>query len=448
MSIKHDDQVVIDVIEQHMHVLQDADDDYDPLLEYVGNASIVLLGEATHGTREFYRARAEITKRLIKEKGFKFIAIEGDWPDAYRVNQYVKKSGNDKNALEALRDFKRFPAWMWRNQEVADFVEWLRMYNNAESENSKVGFYGLDLYSLHRSMEVVIELLQTIDSESAQKAREHYSCFDAFMDPQYYGQFATLYPDQACRQGALDQLTDLHKKELDFYKNCTLGDRECKLYLEQNAAVVANAERYYCSLFEGHPAQSWNIRDQHMSQTVDALLKFGTHNGNHAKLIVWAHNSHVGNARATQMARYGEINVGQLLKERYGKEVISVGFSTYSGTVSAASNWGGHVERKVVRPALEGSYEALLHELPYENFLLFTHQDERIKEILMVERLQRAIGVIYLPHRERQSHYFFSQLPEQFDVLIHFDTTHAVEPLDKSVQWVAEELPETYPFGV
>ncbi len=448
MSIKHDDQVVIDMIEQHMHVLQDADNDYDPLIEYVGDAEIVLLGEATHGTREFYRARAEITKRLIKEKGFKLIAIEGDWPDTFRVNQYVKKSGNDKNGIEALKDFKRFPAWMWRNQEVADFIEWLRMHNAAERENSKVGFYGLDLYSLHRSMEAVIELLQTIDPESAQKAREHYSCFDAFLDPQYYGQYATLYPDQSCRQGALDQLVDLRKKEIDFYKNCTLGDRECRLYLEQNAVVVANAERYYRSMFEGYPAQSWNIRDQHMAETVDALLKYGTNNGNPAKLIIWAHNSHLGNARATQMARHGEINLGQLLKERYGKEVISVGFSTYTGTVSAASNWGGQVERKQVRPALEGSYEALFHELPFENIMLFTHEDERIKEILMVERLQRAIGVIYVPHRERQSHYFFAHLPEQFDVMIHFDITHAVEPLEKSTVWSAGVMPETYPFGV
>ncbi|MGE0009814.1 MAG: erythromycin esterase family protein [Candidatus Babeliales bacterium] len=436
----------IDLLEKHMHVLQNAPDDYTPLLNYIGNASLVLLGEATHGTHEFYEARAQITKRLIQEKGFTQIAIEGDWPDAYRVNQYIHQR-TATSAVHALSDFKRFPAWMWRNAEMVHFIEWLRIHNTNVRENHKVGFYGLDLYSLHRSMELVVTELEKFDQVSAQKARERYACFDAFPDPQYYGHHATLYPNDSCRQAVLDQLVALQKKELDFYRECAMPARECQLYIEQNALVVANAEHYYRSLFEGHRAASWNIRDAHMAQTVDALLKFGVRGNESPKIVIWAHNSHLGNASATQMASFGEINVGQLLKERYGAKVVSVGFSTYHGTVSAASNWGSAVERKIVRPALQGSYEALFHELPFEKVVLFTHDDERIKQLLAPERLQRAIGVIYLPERERASHYFYASLPAQFDVMIHFDTTHALEPLDKSAEWEQGELPETYPFG-
>lgn len=223
---------------------------------------------------------------------------------------------------------------------------------------------------------------------------------------------------------------------------------ERQLYIEQNALVVANAEEYYRSLFEGNPAHSWNIRDEHMAQTVDILLNFITHYGAEQKIIIWAHNSHVGDARATEMALRGEINIGQLMRERYASKVKSIGFSTYTGTVSAASSWSGVVERKSVRPALPGSYEALFHELGFEKFLLFPHQDEKIYELLAYERLQRAIGVIYMPHTERLSHYYHASLPKQFDVMIHFDTTRALEPLEKSVEWVQGEMPDTYPFGI
>ncbi len=438
---------VIDLLNQHIYPFSGASSDYDPLMSYVGEASIVLLGEATHGTHEFYKTRAALTKRLITEKGFTHIAIEGDWPDAFRVNQYINQ-GTDATAVDALSDFKRFPSWMWRNSEMVTLIEWLHSYNSSQSPHEKVGFYGLDLYSLHQSMTAIVKHLETIDPAAAQKARERYSCFDAFLDPQEYGHFATLYPNESCRKEVIDQLVSLRREESDFYKSCALGARECELYIEQNALVVANAERYYRSMFEGYPAQSWNIRDQHMAETIDALLSFGAQVTSTPKIVVWAHNSHVGDARATQMARSGEINLGQLMRERYGSQVVSVGFSTYTGTVSAASQWSGIVERKFVRPALEGSYEALFHNLHTENFMLFMHANDEVTTLMERERLERAIGVIYLPYSERTSHYFTASLTKQFDVVIHHDTTHALKPLEISSEWTKGELPETYPFGV
>lgn len=439
------DKDTITHLRKYVHPLTDTITNLDPLFDRIGDASLVLLGEATHGTHEFYAVRAAITKRLVTEKKFTFIAIEGDWPDAYHVHRYIHGRVQYKNATAALADFKRFPAWMWRNHEIVRLVQWLHTYN--KTAKVPVGFYGLDLYSLHRSMAVVIDALEKIDPRFAQRARERYSCFDSFVDPQQYGYFATLYPSQSCKEAAMAQLLELHKKEQELFKNDAVVRFEEKRYIEQNARVVQNAEHYYRSMFEGDPAHSWNIRDNHMMETLVSLMPFEHHDVQPPKGIVWAHNSHIGDARATQMASVGELNLGQLVRERYGQQAVLVGFTTYTGTVSAASKWSGSVERKRVRPALDTSYEALFHQLQIPNFLVMTN-DPAIAPLLTAERLERAIGVVYAPHTERESHYFYANIAKQFDVIIHNDTTHAVEPLDKTAAWEQGELPETYPFGV
>ncbi len=436
------------VLKEHVHPLQGQTSDYDVLMERIGDASIVLLGEATHGTHEFYKARADITKRLIQEKGFGLVAIEGDWPDAYRANRYVQGQSDDRSAQEALDDFKRFPTWMWRNQEIVELVEWLRNHNVRQPKQARVGWYGMDVYSLHRSMEIVIEYLETVDKNAAVRARERYGCFDRFgAESQDYGYFATLYPSTSCRDKVVEQLVELTQKDLTFFKTNALNAYEQKLYIEQNARVVENAERYYRSLFEGDSALSWNIRDHHMVETLSLLLDFAGESGMQQKIIVWAHNSHLGDARATQMSARSEVNVGQLMREHYGEAVVSVGFTTYTGTVSAASGWDQPVERKHVRPALEGSYEALFHAVGSADFVVRT-DDPAVQALLSEPRLERAIGVIYVPQTERQSHYFYANIVQQFDIVMHFDTTHAVHPLEKTAEWQAGEFPETYPFGV
>lgn len=423
----------------HVHPIVNKKDDFDPLLELIGDASFVLLGEASHGTHEFYKTRAEITKRLIQEKNFNIIALEADWPDAYKINRYVHSELPKANAFDAISEFKRFPAWMWRNTEMLEFIEWLYNYN--KNINSKTNIYGLDLYSLHRSMQAVISSLLLIDPKSAEQAKKRYACFDSFgLEAQQYGYFATLYPDNSCKSQVEQQLVDLIKR--------SFSDIREAFYTAQNARVVKNAEHYYRSLFEGGPADSWNVRDRHMMETLEAICAYYEKSGKKPKVIVWAHNSHLGDARATQISSYGEINLGQLVKERHGKNAISIGFTTHNGTVSAASEWGGDVERKRVRPALAGSYEQLFHDIQVPKFLLLTKANPDIEKLLAQERLERAIGVIYQPNTERASHYFYASLSEQFDAIIHFDTTSAVEPLEKSAGWLEDEMPETFPTGI
>lgn len=440
----------IDQLHSYVHPINNLSTDYDALLNHIGNASIVLLGEATHGTHEFYEARAQITKRLIEQKGFSVIAIEGDWPDTYRINRYINHQGDSKNSIDALADFKRFPAWMWRNQEVVSLIDWLYLHNKSKTINERIDIYGLDVYSLHRSIEVIIEQLQKIDPAAAQAARERYQCFDTYANPQEYGYMASLFPNASCRDQTIAQLIDLKKKSVDFFKYKNLNPEQEKFYLEQNAAVIKNAEEYYCSLFGRDQAASWNIRDQHMMATIHSIRAFKKETTNHEpKIIVWAHNSHIGDARATQMTSLGEINVGQLVKESFGPDAICVGFTTYSGTVSAASAWGAQVERKFVRPALDESIESFFHESAVKAFTIIPSEHPEIYDLLSEAYLQRAIGVIYLPASERQSHYFYTQLNHQFDAIIHFDHTNAVVPLDKNTKWEqGEDVPETFPFGV
>jgi erythromycin esterase-like protein len=429
--------------------IEDAARDYDPLLNLIGEARFCLLGEATHGTHEFYRERAEITKRLIKEKGFTAIAVEADWPDAFRVNRYVRGLSDDKNANEALGGFKRFPTWMWRNTVVLDFVEWLKDYNSSLPANvSKVGFYGLDLYSLYTSIEAILNYLTRIDPEAAKRARYRYSCFEHFGDDtQAYGYAATFNLSESCEREVIDQLIELRRRAADYASRDGRVAQDEFFFAEQNARLVLNAERYYRIMFRGR-VESWNLRDRHMAETLDALVAHLNAQGQQAKIAVWEHNSHLGDARATYMADYGELNVGQLVREKHGTVAILIGFTTYTGTVTAASDWDGPAERKRVRPALNESYEALFHEIDRANLLLTLRDDRKVSTVLQEPRLERAIGVVYLPGTERQSHYFEARLSQQFDAVIHFDETHALEPLERYALWESGEPPETFPTGI
>lgn len=419
------------------------------LSDLIGDARVVLIGESSHGTHEFYQARAEITKWLIEEKGFCAIAAEADWPDAYRVNRYVRGNGDDATAEEALRGFERFPAWMWRNVVVRDFVEWLRE-NNQQCERHnrpQAGFYGLDLYSLHRSMHEVINYLDKVDPLAAARARKRYGCFDHVSadDGQAYGFAAAFGAGSSCERQAVEQLVDIQRNALSYARRDGLLAEDELFYAEQNAKVVRNAEEYYRAMFRGR-VTSWNLRDQHMAQTLDALITHLSRHTETPRIVVWAHNSHVGDARATEVAADGQLTLGQLARERYRHECRLIGFSTYTGTVTAANDWGGVAERKMVRPALAGSIEELFHETGRAEFVVT--QDGAAATVLDTVRLNRAIGVIYLPATERQSHYFHVRPADQFDAMIHIENTQALEPLEVSSQWTAGETPETYPTGL
>ena len=442
-------KLITDAIREVVHPLSGQAHDYDPVLELVGSAPLCLLGEATHGTHEFYRERAEITKRLIKEKGFTAVAVEADWPDAFRVNRYVRGLSDDKDAKEALGGFKRFPTWMWRNRVILDFVEWLREYNASLPLTApKVGFYGLDLYSLYMSIEAVLGYLSKIDPEAQKRARYRYSCFEHFGEnTQAYGYATSFGLTASCEREVIEQLIELRRRAADYASRDGRIARDEFFFAEQNARLVRNAERYYRTMFRGR-VESWNLRDRHMAETLDALISHLTLQGENAKVAVWEHNSHLGDARATYMADYGELNVGQLVRQRYGSDAVLVGFTTYKGTVTAASDWDGPAERKLVRPALPQSYERLFHESVGSDFLLPIRANQAASNAVRQSRLERAIGVIYLPQTERQSHYFNARLSDQFDAVIHFDETQALEPLERYALWETGEPPETFPTGM
>ncbi len=419
--------------------LQEAD--LKPLLERIGDARIVLLGEATHGTSEFYRMRARISRELIRQKGFRFVAIEGDWPDAARVDHYVRHSEFPPSEWTA---FARFPTWMWRNEEVRSFVDWLREYNGAVPLEQRAAFHGLDLYSLYNSMRAVLSYLDEVDPATAATARVRYGCLTPWQaDPATYGRAALTGAYRSCEHDVVHMLDSILAKSSEY----ALHDGERFLDAVQNARLVANAERYYRIMYYGSRA-SWNLRDSHMFDTLKMLLHFY---GPHSKAIVWAHNSHVGNARATEMSVRGEHNIGELCRTEFGTGAYLVGFGTDHGTVAAASEWDGPVEFKSVRPALARSYERLCHagseSTGKRQFLLplgATLQGE-LREALAKPRLERAIGVIYRPETELASHYFQAALAHQFDEYIWFDETKAVTPFE-TVE--LEGLPDTYPFGV
>lgn len=425
---------------------------HEVLDDLIGDARIVLIGESTHGTHEFYDARAEITKWLVTKKGFNAVAAEADWPDAYRVNRYVRGFGDDATPEEALRGFERFPAWMWRNTVVESFVGWLRWHNGrcAVDGRRQTGFYGLDLYSLHRSMHEVITYLDAIDPAAAARAKDRYSCFDhsSGNDGQAYGYAAAFGAGPMCERQAVEQLVELRRDAEKYLKKDGRIAEDELFYAQQNAATVRNAEAYYRSMFRGR-VTSWNMRDEHMAQTLNSLrIHLDKHSAEPARIVVWAHNSHVGDARATEVSADGQLTIGQLAREKYGAECRLIGFSTYRGTVTAASEWGGIAERKVVRPALTGSIEKLLHDSGKASFLVPMHDGSPAADALEVVRLGRAIGVIYLPKTERQSHYFHVRPSDQFDAMIHIDETRALEPLEPESIWIVGETPETYPSGL
>ena len=423
----------------------------DVLDDLIGDARVVLIGESSHGTHEFYEARAEITKWLIEHKGFNAVAAEADWPDAYRVNRYVRGLGEDDSPEQALRGFQRFPAWMWRNAVVRDFVGWLRWHNGrcAADGRRQTGFYGLDLYSLHRSMQEVIGYLDTVDPTAAARARARYACFDHSdgHDGQAYGYAAAFGAGQSCERQAVEQLVELQRRGLEYLRHDGELASDELFYAQRNAVTVRNAEAYYRGMFAGR-VTSWNMRDKHMAQTLEALIEHLDGGPEPARIVVWAHNSHVGDARATEVSADGQLTIGQLARERYGEACRLIGFSTYSGTVTAASEWGGPTERKNVRPALAGSIEELLHETGRREFIVPMHDGSPAAAALEVVRLGRAIGVIYLPRTERQSHYFHVRPSDQFDAMIHIDTTSALEPLEPTSGWIAGQNPETYPSGL
>jgi erythromycin esterase-like protein len=423
-------------------------EDYDELLGLVGGRRLVLIGEASHGTHEFYRERARITRRLIDELGFNAVAIEGDWPDTYRVNRYVMGDSNDGDANTSLGGFRRFPTWMWRNRDVLAFVQWLRARNDAQSSPSaRVGFYGLDLYSLRASIEAVVKYLECVDPEEARRARERYSCFDHVgADGQAYGYAIASGAADPCEDAVMSQLLELRRQSDNYLLANGVANEDEQFYAEQNAQLVHDAEQYYRLMYRAN-VSSWNLRDSHMANTLDHLIAYLNHRSAPTKVVVWAHNSHVGDARATSMRARGELNIGQLARERYGDDALLVGFSTNTGYVTAASDWGGPTERKRVRSARPDSHEAMLHAAGIRHFWVPTH-DLAIDEELAGTRLERAIGVVYRPDTELQSHYFEANLIQQFDIVIHLDHTRALEPLELTPLWDAGEPPETYPTGL
>lgn len=410
----------------------------DALLDRIGNSRVVLIGEASHGTAEFYRFRARITRELIERKGFNIVATESDWPDAARLDHYVRDLTTPPSEWRA---FTRFPTWMWRNTEVQEFVEWLRRHNAGIAQpGERVGFYGLDLYSMYTSIDEVLGYLEAVDPEAAEEARERYGCLTPWeRDPATYGRAATSGRYRKCQRDVVDILTALMERQVEYSNR----DGDSFLDAVQNARLVANAEEYYRSLYDGY-ADSWNLRDSHMFDTLTSLLQ---HRGEAGKIVVWEHNSHIGNAAATDMRARGQHNVGQLCRQAFGDNAYLIGMGTHTGNVAAASDWGGEMEVMNVVPSLAGSWERLCHDTGIPAFIapVRHHAPRELHRRLIEERPERAIGVIYRPRTERASHYFHARLGEQFDEYVWFDETTAVTPLDSRV---LEGMPDTYPFGL
>jgi erythromycin esterase-like protein len=445
-SSVRDESALLEGLREHLRPLTGPAAQDGELLARLGRARLALLGEASHGTHEFYAERVALSQRLILEHGFNALVMEADWPDAWRVDRYIRGCSDDRDAQAALSGFERFPTWMWRNTVVRDFVEWLRAHNTGRPASQQVGFYGMDLYSLYGSIAAVLEYLDQADPEAARRARSRYACFDHYAeDSQAYGYAASFGMKAHCEDEVIQQLRDMNKRVGDFHAGSS-EDRSDVFYAQQNARLVRNAEEYYRTMFHGR-VSSWNLRDSHMVETLQALDKHLAGVAGHARMIVWAHNSHLGDASATEMGDIGEWNVGQLARDRFGDEAMLVGFSTHHGTVTAASEWDAPAQRQRVRPGLPGSYEDLFHQAG-ERFWLPLRDNAALAQLLQERRLQRAIGVIYLPHSERMSHYFHTRLPAQFDAMIHIDETQALQPLVAEPTWHAGEAAETYPSGL
>jgi erythromycin esterase-like protein len=399
-----------------------------------GEARLVLLGEATHGTSEFYRARAAISRRLVERHGFNIVAVEADWPDAARIDRYVRLKPHAPSEEQA---FARFPTSMWRNREVHDFVDWLWAHNRARAESERVEVRGLDVYSLRASIAAVLAYLDRVDPQGAKEARRRYGCLTPWQDePARYGHRA-LMGAETCEDAAIEQLRALLERRLDY----AAKDGEAFFDAEQNARIVRAAEEYYRVMYRGS-RESWNLRDRHMFDTLQALIRRRPH----AKAIVWAHNSHIGNAAATSMGWEGEFNIGELCRAAYADDCIAIGFATDRGTVAAASDWDEPMEIKNVLPARDDSFEALFRRAGLARSLTdWRTKNESLREPLGMPRLERAIGVVYRPETEYLSHYFRAVLSEQFDAFVWFEETRAVTPLAAGRPHGATE---TYPFGL
>jgi len=450
------DHKLIDALERQAQPLLGLDNDYDAIIQAVqdnasGNAKgkvSVLIGEATHGTAEFYRIRAEITRRLIMEVGFDAVAVEGDWLDAYRVNRYVSAQSNDSDADAALSDFERFPAWIWRNAEIHAFIKWLHHYNEVNRRDrgrrgrvKTVGFYGLDMYSMTTSIEALLAYLDKTDPNEAAVARGRYACFCEFInDPQAGGYAIASGIPASCEQEVITRLIQQLQQKTCLYVERDGDFAETEYFsAQQNAKLVKNAEEYYRAMFRGQPS-TWNLRDRHMFETLERLAAhLSIQRGREARIVVWAHSimrrpwsPHLGNAAATEMERREETNIGQLVSQKYRDRALRIGFSTSHGTVTAASNWDGSAETKTIHPPLSGSYEGVFSLLEKQRFLLDLRGKSDAADMLRNERLQRAIGVIYRPETEREkSHYFYTSLPRQFDFMFHINESEAVAPLSR-----------------
>jgi erythromycin esterase-like protein len=415
--------------------------DLDPLLDFIGDARYVLLGEASHGTAEYYTWRTKISQRLITEKGFSFIAVEGDWPDCYRVNRYVKGLADaGENAREVLHAFQRWPTWMWANQEIVALVEWLRRHNNGRSDEKKVGFYGLDVYSLWESLYAVMGYLQRFDPAALPAAWRAFRCFEPYGENVQEYARATRFVPNSCEDQVVTVLQEIRRKA----QESPAGDREAQFAAQQNALVLQNAEAYYRTMVRGG-ADSWNLRDSHMTETLERLMK---HHGPGAKAIVWEHNTHIGDARFTDMADEGEFNVGQLVRERHGDEgVVLVGFGSHRGSVIAGRQWEAPMERMRVSSAREGSWEDVLHRAGEDDRLLLLAPAQQTAELLR-PRGHRAIGVVYHPEYEHYGNYVPTVLPRRYDAFVYLDVSHALHPLHEVQPREEGEVPETYPSGV
>ena len=411
--------------------------DLDPVLERVGNAHYVLLGEASHGTHEYYTWRTKISKRLIHEKGFNFIAVEGDWPDCYTMNRYIKNyDKTDKNASELLYHFERWPSWMWANWEVVALLEWLKNYNSGRQK--KIGFYGLDVYSLWESMQVIISYLENNYPEAAASAKDAYRCFEPYGENIENSALQSRLVPESCEKEVVKLLTDIRRKIKSFNT-----DPEGGLNAEQNAAVMVNAEKYYRAMLRSGP-DSWNIRDYHMADTLDRLKNYY---GKNSKCIIWAHNTHIGDARATDMKKAGMQNLGQIIRERHGEEdTILIGFGSYKGQVIAGEQWGSPMEIMDVPIAKRNSWEDVFHKSGKNNQVLITDNLDAKDEMYRI-REHRAIGVVYNPSHERFGNYVPTVLPDRYDAFIFLDETKALHPLEETAGEVLH-TPDTYPWGI
>ncbi|NVF14947.1 erythromycin esterase family protein [Vreelandella maris] len=403
-----------------------------------GDAKIVLLGEASHGTSEFYRARAAITRRLIEQHNFNIVAVEADWPDAAYIDRYVRHRAATSDDRQA---FTRFPAWMWHNEEVATFTEWLRQHNAELPFSQRTSFRGLDIYSLRASLFAVLDYLDRIDPEAAQAARQRYGCLTPWQsEPALYGHALLQEEQDTCEEAVVEQLQALLEHRIEYMAK---EGEEAYFNATQNARVVRAAEQYYRLMYRGS-TQSWNLRDRHMFDTLQQVIEA---KGADAKVVVWAHNSHIGNASATEMGWQGQFNIGELCRTAYGDQAVLIGFGTHTGIVAAADNWDSPMKIKQIVPSRADSFERIFHEtqLPRALIELRNPQHSKVREQLTQTRLERAIGVIYRPESEYYSHYFKASLAEQFDAYVWFDETTAVTPLPSERP---QGVPDTYPFGV